>query len=150
MRLDSLKNAQPRPRPRFKAREVPDSCPNPECSCTEIINEDCKNICKDCGTVISEDDMITDMQYGLGAAGNHVIHGKHVGNDQAYNKDGDVFDRHRAMSSEELTNMRGKNLKDPNRSSSIDITKAGGIFEKSQTYWPWERRISNREPRYSN
>lgn len=108
IRLDSLKNPQPRPLPRLKTRKVPDSCPNPECACTEIINEDSKNICKDCGTVISEDDMVTDVQYGLGSVGNHVIHGKHVGNDQAYNKEGDVFDRHRAMDSEELTNMRGK------------------------------------------
>ena len=84
------------------------ACPNPDCTSTEFEEEDNKVLCADCGSVVRDMDMVTDLQYGLSAGGGHVVHGHHVGADQAYVRNGDLFDRNRALTSEELTNLAGE------------------------------------------
>ena len=107
-RLDSIKNPQPRPAPQTKrprARE----CPNPECGQKDTgVDEDGKSICSACGTVIEELNMVSEVTYGLSSGGSHVVHGYHVGADQAYAKRGDVIDRTRMMSSQEMTAANGE------------------------------------------
>jgi len=149
-RLDSLKNPQPRPIPRAKQQEEPEVCPNPDCSCTDFISEDNKTLCNDCGTVVKEDDMVTDIQYGLGSVGNHVVHGKHVGADQAYNRDGDVFDRNRHMSSEELTCMKGDSTRNVSMKGFIDTIKAIDTYLTSSAPSAWHRPFTSPVNKYSN
>ena len=52
--------------------------------------------------------MVTDVQYGLSNTGRHVVHGHHVGADQAYNRNGMLYDRNKQTNSEEVTNLAGK------------------------------------------
>ncbi len=107
VRLDSLKNPQPRPIP--QARKAPTECPNPDCGEKGSgIEEDGKTICGACGSVITEMTMVSEVSYGLGTGGAHVVHGYHVGATQAYAKRGDVVDRNRAMSSRDVTLSNGE------------------------------------------
>ncbi|KAM0800411.1 hypothetical protein BDR22DRAFT_778606, partial [Usnea florida] len=78
-------------------------CPNPECNEKKGVEEDGKLICSACGSVIDELSMVTEVTYGLATGGQHVVHGFHVGADQAFAKRGDVVDKTRAASSRELT-----------------------------------------------
>ncbi len=107
VRLDSLKNPQPRPAP--QARKGPTECPNSDCGEKGSgIEEDGKTICGACGSVITEMTMVSEVSYGLAAGGAHVVHGYHVGATQAYAKRGDVVDRNRAMSSRDVTLSNGE------------------------------------------
>lgn len=104
-RLDSLKNPQPRPIP--QTRKSPSACRNPDCEATSsAIEEDGKTICSECGAVISELTMVSEVNYGI-SGGSHVVHGVHVGANQAHAAGADVLDRHRGMSSREVTLANG-------------------------------------------
>ena len=52
--------------------------------------------------------MVTDVQYGLTGSGRHIVHGAHVAADQAYNRGGNLYDRNKQTTSEEVTNMAGR------------------------------------------
>ena len=106
-RLDSIKNPQPRPPPR-QIRPQSQQCPNPDCNQKESVEEDGKLICSACGSVIDELTMVSEVTYGLTAGGHHIVHGYHVGADQAFARRGDVVDRTRAASSQEVTAQFGK------------------------------------------
>lgn len=106
-RLDSIKNPQPRPPPRPKQPQSKD-CPNPDCNEKQGIEEDGKVICTACGSVIEELSMVTDLTYGLATGGQHVVHGFHVGANQAFAKRGDVVDKTRAANSQDMTEQYGK------------------------------------------
>lgn len=107
-RLDSIKNPQPRPPPRLK-RLQSQECPNPDCNEKKGVEEDGKIICSACGSVIDEMSMVTEVSYGLATGGQHVVHGFHVGADQAFAKRGDVVDKTRAASSRDVTAQYGHN-----------------------------------------
>lgn len=130
-RLDSLNNPQPRPPP--QAQQLgPDVCPNPECQSTNSEVEDHKVICSDCGAVIREHDMVTDVQYGLSSSGNHVVHGHHVGADQAYVRNGDVFDRNKALTSIEVTNVTGKVVLSRPRRWHTDTRDRTAVYDSNR------------------
>ena len=105
-RLDSIKNPQPRPPPQTKKPQSQE-CPNPECNQKKGVEEDGKIICTNCGTVIDELTMVTEVSYGLAIGGQHIVHGQHVGADQAYARRGDVVDKTRAATSQEQTQKFG-------------------------------------------
>lgn len=90
-RLDSLKNPQPRPPPQFikkpsRAQRVAASndCPNPDCHEKDVGEEDGQLVCRGCGTVVSDSNMVSEVTFGALASGAHVLHGTHVGADQTY------------------------------------------------------------------
>ena len=104
-RLDSIKNPQPRPAPKTK-KPVATDCPNPDCGRTGTgIEEDGKTICSACGTVIQESTMVSELVYALTTGGQHVIHGQHVGADQAFAR-GDNVDP--LMTSREVSLANGE------------------------------------------
>lgn len=107
-RLDSIKNPQPRPPPQTKKPQSQE-CTNPECNQKKAIEEDGKIICSGCGSVIDELTMVTEVTYGLAIGGQHIVHGYHVGADQAYARRGDVVDKTRAATSQEQTQQFGRN-----------------------------------------
>ncbi|KAK4696918.1 transcription factor IIIB 90 kDa subunit, partial [Lecanoromycetidae sp. Uapishka_2] len=83
VRLDSFSNPTPRPPPRSK-KIISEDCPNPECKAKNSGEmEDGKSICNNCGTVISEGNLVSEVTYGLAAGGSHVVHGFHVAADQS-------------------------------------------------------------------
>ena len=107
-RLDSLKNPQPRPPPQV-TRVSKKDCPNKECNAKNNgVEEDGKLICRDCGTVIDESNMVSDVSYGLTTGGQHVVHGYHVGAAETRARRGDVLDKNRLYSSREMTKAHGK------------------------------------------
>ena len=106
-RLDSIKNPQPRPLPRTR-RPQSQECPNPDCNEKKGIEEDGKLICGACGAVIDDMAMVTDVTYGLAIGGQHIVHGYHVGADQAFAKRGAVVDKTRAATSQEQTAQFGE------------------------------------------
>ena len=109
-RLDSLKNPQPRPPPQSQKPRAT-NCPNPECGLADTGDEeDGKVICRACGTVIHELNMVSDLQYGLSAGGQHVVHGFHVGAGEASARRGDVVDPHRTMTSRMVTESNGNRV----------------------------------------
>ena len=106
-RLDSIKNPQPRPPPGPK-RPQSQECPNPDCNEKKGVEEDGKLICSACGSVIDELTMVTEVTYGLAVGGQHIIHGYHVGADQAFARRGAVVDKTRAATSQEQTAQFGE------------------------------------------
>ncbi|KAG8525763.1 uncharacterized protein KY384_000523 [Bacidia gigantensis] len=109
-RLDSLKNPQPRPRPRIQ-KATPERCVNPDCTePTSLTVEDGKLVCESCGTVADDSpDLVTDLQYGL-EGGRAVVHGHHVGVDSGQVRGEDVAGINRQMSGLEQTNATGEDL----------------------------------------
>ena len=105
-RLDSLFNPQPRPLPRIP-RPAPKDCPNPECKSAESIEEDGKMICGNCGTVIQEMNMVSDINFGITAGGQHVLHGVRVGENETRHRSGDMPNANRGQSSEEISKQHG-------------------------------------------
>ena len=109
-RLDSLKNPQPRPKPKVQ-RPTPDRCINPDCeSPTVLIIEDAKLVCESCGTVADDSpDLVTDVQYGVSnVTGQHVVHGRNVAVEASYVRNADLFDHNRQITSLEITNLAGQ------------------------------------------
>lgn len=109
VRLDSFSNPTPRPRPRSK-KEISEDCPNPECQSKNSGEvEDGKTICKNCGTVILEGNLVSELTYGLATGGAHVVHGFHVAADQAVSKQAAVYaDSQRKNNSQDQTRAAGK------------------------------------------
>lgn len=109
VRLDSFMNPTPRPSPRSK-KEVSEDCPNPECQAKNSGQmEDGKNICEQCGTVISEGNLVSEVTYGLATGGAHVVHGFHVAADAAVSKGGATYgDGQRRADSRQQTETHGK------------------------------------------
>ena len=108
VRLDSFSNPTPRPIPRSK-KQASEDCPNPECMAKNSGEmEDGKSICRECGAVISEGNLVSEVSYGL-SGGAHVVHGVHVAADQAVSKRGAIYgDSQRREDSRQQTENFGK------------------------------------------
>ena len=112
-RLDSLKNPQPRPPPQA-TRVTNKDCPNKECNAKDSgVEEDGKTICRNCGSVIDELNVVSDLIFGLATGGQHVVHGYHVGAGETHARRGDVLDKNRLYSSREMTKAHGKGFPHP-------------------------------------
>lgn len=92
-RLDSLKSPQPRTLPSLSRKKpgaqpyrAPSNrqCPNPACHSTDIGEEDGQTICRGCGTVVSESNIVSEVQFAETSGGGHSMMGQHVGSDQAH------------------------------------------------------------------
>ncbi|KAL8830131.1 MAG: hypothetical protein Q9191_001612 [Dirinaria sp. TL-2023a] len=114
-RLDSFKNPQPRPPPSLKQNNPANQpsnareCPNPECLDKDVGEEDGQIICRGCGTVISESNIVSDVQFAETASGGHLMIGQHVGADQAFAR-GSLAGLRNAggMTGREITEANGK------------------------------------------
>ena len=117
-RLDSFKSPQPRPLPSLKKNshvnqpsDAPKvrECPNPECHNKDVGEEDGQIICRGCGTVISESNIVSDIQFTETSSGGHLMIGQHVGADQAFAR-GSLAGLRSAggMTGREITEASGK------------------------------------------
>ena len=94
-RLDSFTNPQPRPLPSLSKNKkgkqsgpppTARQCPNPSCHDKDVGEEEGQIICRGCGTVISESNIVAEVQFAETSSGGHLMLGQHVGSDQAHAK----------------------------------------------------------------
>ena len=91
-RLDSLKNPQPRPSPWAnvpppKKAAVPEDipeCPNPECYEKDVGEEDGTLVCRQCGSVITDSNIVSELVFSEGAGGATNFHGTTINFDRTY------------------------------------------------------------------
>ena len=80
-RLDSLK---PRSQPRKVQKPPSKQCPSCGPDKADIGEEDGVVICRACGTVISETNIVSEVQFVETSTGGHVAIGSYLTNDQAH------------------------------------------------------------------
>lgn len=116
VRLDSFKNPQPRPLPlskkqaRAKRMAANNECPNPDCKDKDVGEEDGQLVCRGCGTVVNDSNMVSEVTFGASLNGAHVLHGTHVAADQTFARSGGAG-RGRVsgqMDSRDITEAAGK------------------------------------------
>src|SRR4051794_35904390 len=80
-RLKSLKDP-PRSRGRLNAR----TCPNPTCGASgdKITEDSDKRVCTECGMVLSDSNIVSEVQFGETSSGAAVVQGSYVGADQTH------------------------------------------------------------------
>lgn len=90
VRLDSLKNPLPRLPPQLKKPSraqraaASNECPNPDCHDKDVGEEDGQMVCRGCGTVVNESNMVSEVVFGASSTGANVLHGAFVGADQTF------------------------------------------------------------------
>lgn len=119
-RLQSLKN--PRPRVPFSPRQqqhqqqvdrpsvAPPArrCPNPDCDEPDPFEDNGNVICRTCSTVISDANIVSELQFAETSSGGHLMVGQHVGADQAFARGSLAGLRNAgARSSREITESEG-------------------------------------------
>ncbi|KAJ5499790.1 Transcription factor TFIIB [Penicillium expansum] len=118
-RLASLKppNSTPINRPTAIGRPQPprptthpktSNCPNPGCPAPHIVDDGGVKVCTGCGTVISENNIVSEVTFGESSSGAAVVQGSFVGEDQTHVRSyGPGFQRGGAMESREMTEQTG-------------------------------------------
>lgn len=117
-RLDSIKNPQPRPPPqaakapirKVQQRRGPKTCPNRDCKEKDVVEEDGLYICRGCGTVVSESNIVSEVTFGETSSGAAVVQGSYVGADQSHarNSMGGNLKRAGGLDSREITDANGR------------------------------------------
>lgn len=114
--MDSFKNPQPRPLPlskkqaRAQRMAANNECPNPDCHDKDVGEEDGQLVCRGCGTVVNDSNMVSEVTFGASLNGAHVLHGTHVAADQTFARSGGAG-RGRVsgqMDSRDVTEAAGK------------------------------------------
>jgi transcription factor IIIB subunit 2 len=117
-RLASLnKTPQPgsipikRPQGRLQSRVTQpsgDTCPNPNCPNPQIIEDEDMKVCAGCGTVLSEENIVSEVTFGETSSGAAIVQGSYVGADQTHTRSyGPGFQRGGGMDSREITEQNG-------------------------------------------
>ncbi|KAL8782980.1 MAG: hypothetical protein Q9195_009514 [Heterodermia aff. obscurata] len=114
-RLDSFKNPQPRLPPggfqsgQSQQAKTPSlSCTNPVCKSSNIGEEDGNMICQDCGTVVTEANIVSEVQWAETHAGGHIALGAYIGSDQSHAIGGIAGLRNSGSSSRDIAEANGK------------------------------------------
>lgn len=63
-------------------------CPNPDCNDKDVGEEDGQLVCRGCGTVVNDSNMVSEVTFGASNNGAHVLHGTHVAADQTFARSG--------------------------------------------------------------
>lgn len=85
MRHPEVASASPPPQPK-KAAPLPVTCPNEACDAPNIIEEDGVQVCTNCGSVLSEMEIVAEVSFGETSAGAAVVQGTFVGADQSHGR----------------------------------------------------------------
>lgn len=84
------------------------TCPNPNCTNPNIIHDDDMKVCATCGSVVSEDTLVSEISFGETSAGAAIVQGSFVGADQTHTRSsGPGFHRGGGMESREITEQNG-------------------------------------------
>ncbi|KAH0552983.1 hypothetical protein GP486_006819 [Trichoglossum hirsutum] len=106
--LGRIKNVKgPRPRGGANSR----TCPNPTCGATgdKITDDADKRVCTECGTVLSDSNIVSEVQFGETSSGAAVVQGSFIGADQTHARSlGAAFKRAGGMESRDVTDANGE------------------------------------------
>lgn len=96
------------PPKRPESKKPAETCPNPNCPDPRIIRDEELKVCETCGTIISEDTLVSEISFGETSAGAAVVQGSYVGADQTHTRSsGPGFHRGGGMESREITEQNG-------------------------------------------
>ncbi|KAK6531677.1 transcription factor TFIIIB subunit brf1 [Orbilia ellipsospora] len=84
------------------------SCPNPSCSNPSVEDIDDKRICTNCGTVVTESFIVSEITFGETSSGAAVVQGSYVGADQKHARSAGPFRRHGAAETREQVISNGR------------------------------------------
>ncbi|MCJ1350585.1 MAG: transcription factor TFIIIB subunit brf1 [Icmadophila ericetorum] len=92
VRLESIKSRPALPlkgatRP-TQARRGPPTCTNAACDKSDVSSEGGHLVCRNCGTVVRDDQITSDVSFGAGTNGAVVMQGAYVGENQSYARSG--------------------------------------------------------------
>lgn len=115
VRLDSLKNPLPRFLPtkkqsRSQRMAASRECPNPDCTDKDVGEEDGQLVCRGCGTVVNDSNIVSEVMFGETSSGKQMVQGGHVGADQSYARSSQPMN-HRTgggLDSREMTEATGE------------------------------------------
>ncbi|KAI9788289.1 MAG: transcription factor TFIIIB subunit brf1, partial [Piccolia ochrophora] len=104
-RLKGVRNPPKRQRPAANIR----TCPNAACTQSKIEDHEGQRVCENCGTVISDSNIVSEVQFGETSSGAAVVQGGFVGADQTHaHTMGSAFKRAGGMESREVSEANGK------------------------------------------
>jgi len=106
--LNRLKNVKT---PRSRGGANSRTCPNPSCGATgdKITDDADKRVCTECGTVLSDSNIVSEVQFGETSSGAAVVQGSYIGADQTHARSlGTAFKRAGGMESRDVTDANGK------------------------------------------
>ncbi|KAF3923203.1 hypothetical protein ABW20_dc0109915 [Dactylellina cionopaga] len=84
------------------------SCLNPSCSNPSVEDIDDKRICTNCGTVVHESSIVSEITFGETSSGAAVVQGSYVGADQKHARSAGPFRRHGAAETREQVISNGR------------------------------------------
>lgn len=106
-RLASIKN--PPPIRRSKPQPAVRTCPNPSCPDPQVEDVDGNRVCTTCGTLVSDSNIVSEVQFGETSSGAAVVQGSYVGADQSHARSmGTAFKRAGGLESREAQEASGK------------------------------------------
>lgn len=89
------------------------TCPNPTCVDPKLEDIDDKRVCTSCGTVVSDSNIVSEVQFGETSSGAAVVQGSYVGADQSHARSmGTAFKRAGGMESREIAEANGMSPKE--------------------------------------
>jgi len=108
-RLASLKDPKGARTARPARTPLGPRCPNPQCSAPDIQDADGVRACMNCGTIVSESNIVSEVTFGETSAGAATVQGGFVGEGQRHARSlGTAFTRAAGGSeSREVTEANG-------------------------------------------
>ncbi|KAI9783560.1 MAG: transcription factor TFIIIB subunit brf1 [Geoglossum umbratile] len=103
--LNRLKNVKT---PRSRGGANSRTCPNPSCGATgdKITDDADKRVCTECGTVLSDSNIVSEVQFGETSSGAAVVQGSYIGADQTHARSlGTAFKRAGGMERKRYINQ---------------------------------------------
>jgi len=109
-RLASLKDPKGTRNIRPARMPLAPRCPNPSCSNPDIQDADGLRVCANCGTIVSESNIVSEVTFGETSAGAATVQGGFVGEGQRHAKSlGTAFRRAAGgTESREVTEANGE------------------------------------------
>ncbi|KAI9800544.1 MAG: hypothetical protein M1825_004093 [Sarcosagium campestre] len=85
------------------------SCPNSACTRSKVEDHDGQRVCETCGTVVSDSNIVSEVQFGETSSGAAIVQGGFVSADQTHaHSMGSAFKRAGGMESREVSEANGK------------------------------------------
>ncbi|KAI9821389.1 MAG: transcription factor TFIIIB subunit brf1 [Thelocarpon impressellum] len=107
-KMTHLKGVRNPPPIRRSAAKI-NNCPNPSCTDPKLEDIDDKRVCTSCGTVVSDSNIVSEVQFGETSSGAAVVQGSYVGADQSHARSmGTAFKRAGGVESREIAEANGK------------------------------------------
>jgi len=132
-------NAPPRPARR--------ACPNKTCSAPDVVD----GICHNCGTIVDDSNIVSEVQFGESSSGAAVVQGSFVSADQGGAKSmGPAFRRAGGMEDRESTIREGKRAPPPFSLIITDYLQVDGLCSRWPASLEYQSQRSIAQSKYSS